>query len=261
MNTRSLLPRGWARHPFAAIPRVVYKLTLGRWRYQRGADYAARDYWDDRLAHFGDSLRGPGWEGMSERANEEAYAEKARVLDALLADESVSLRGRRILEVGCGTGYWAEHVRRVAPDAQYVGVDITAVQFPSLRARFPGYEFVEADITEQLSVDLGRFDVVLMLDVIEHIVSDDRLDCAIANLERLLRPGGAWILSGLGTREGRQFFYLRWWTADGLRERCARWGFGAPRPFAHPHNLVLAVRAPAGREPADERLPLPRGAV
>src|SRR5690606_28213369 len=79
MNTRSLLPRGWTRHPFEAIPRAVHKLTIGRWRYQRGADYAARDYWNDRLAHFGDSLRGPGWEGMSEQANEEAYAEKAAV--------------------------------------------------------------------------------------------------------------------------------------------------------------------------------------
>jgi 2-polyprenyl-3-methyl-5-hydroxy-6-metoxy-1,4-benzoquinol methylase len=95
--------------------------------------------------------------------------------------------GGKILDVGAGHGaVGAELVRR-----GYVvhGIEIAEEALASLRAR--GIEPIAADISQPLPVR-ERYDVVLLLDVLEHVFDPVGL---LAEAARVLAPGGAVILT------------------------------------------------------------------
>jgi SAM-dependent methyltransferase len=95
--------------------------------------------------------------------------------------------GRRVLEVGLGHGGY----RQLLPAGiDYVGLDIDPDSVARARARSPGSEYFQADITDP---DLpGRLkprqiDTILCVNVLEHIERDE---AAVANLLSILSPGG-----------------------------------------------------------------------
>ena len=105
------------------------------------------------------------------------------------------LRGKSVLEAGCGGG---QHTAFMAPYArELVAVDLNTTAIARVRNRAASnVTFVEADIA---SMDLGRrFDVVLSIGVVHHTDDPDR---TVANLARHVVPGGRlalWVYS----REG-----------------------------------------------------------
>ncbi|RLU92082.1 SAM-dependent methyltransferase [Streptomyces griseocarneus] len=81
-------------------------------------------------------------------------------------DESVlgPLSGRRVLELGSGTGCNLAHLATLG--AECVGVDISPTQSAKARRRWghlPGLSFRTAEATEFLAGDSGAFDVVLSI--------------------------------------------------------------------------------------------------
>ena len=116
--------------------------------------------------------------------DDERFLFEEWILPATLED----LRGRDVLEAGCGGG---QHTAFIAPLARSVtAVDLNTVELARERNRaFDNVTFVEADIG---TMDLGRrFDVVLCIGVIHH--TDDP-DHSFDNLYRHLRPGGRMIV-------------------------------------------------------------------
>lgn len=89
--------------------------------------------------------------------------------------------GRVVLDAGCGTGGLLEDLERYG---ELVAVDSSgeAVKFCKLR----GYEIVQCSILDT-PFRPATFDVVIGLDVIEHV--DDDL-AALQELYRVCRPGG-----------------------------------------------------------------------
>jgi exopolysaccharide biosynthesis WecB/TagA/CpsF family protein len=100
-------------------------------------------------------------------------------------DETIDLRGMRILDLGCGNGsYTAEFARRAA----YVcGVDR---QMPHLKAFREPIPRVQA-AGENLPFASESFDAITMIEVLEHTDSDRQvlLECF-----RVLKPGGLLVL-------------------------------------------------------------------
>jgi SAM-dependent methyltransferase len=92
--------------------------------------------------------------------------------------------GRRVLELGCGTG---EFTRRVAPSgARLVALDLSPELLAKARARVGGsVKFVRGN-AEVLPFPSGRFDVVFGCSVLHHL----NLDATLAEVRRVLRPGG-----------------------------------------------------------------------
>jgi len=99
------------------------------------------------------------------------------------------LSGReRVLDAGCGNGrVTALLAAQLAPEAQVVGVDLTAWDVAAANlSGVPNASFAEADLLGDLS-GLGRFDFVYCQEVLHH--TGDPAG-AFANLAERLTPGG-----------------------------------------------------------------------
>lgn len=96
----------------------------------------------------------------------------------------------RVLEIGCGEG--GNLVPFAEIGCECVGVDLAQHQIERAREYFrelPGAErttFLYQDVYDAED-SLGRFDLIFLRDVIEHIVDQDRF---MGFIGRFLRPGG-----------------------------------------------------------------------
>jgi SAM-dependent methyltransferase len=105
-----------------------------------------------------------------------------QVLDAALRRAGPAGKPR-ILDIGCGGG---GTLRELALRGEAFGLDPepSAVEAAMRRARC---EVRLGRLPDEIPYELGSFDAVTLLDVLEHIEDDVR---ALGTIERLLRPGG-----------------------------------------------------------------------
>jgi SAM-dependent methyltransferase len=99
-----------------------------------------------------------------------------------LIRQHVPLEGKSILDVGCGIGAYVRKLRRFSEDVH--GVDVDPERVARASVDLPN---IQTSPAESLPFGEGRFDVVLLHEVIEH-VQDDRQ--AIAEAVRVTRDGG-----------------------------------------------------------------------
>src|SRR5262245_57856673 len=133
------------------------------------------------------------------------------------------VRGQRILDLGCAKGRFVRAL--AARGADMVGADPTwGMLLPARRA---GGAYVQTTATA-LTFAEGSFDALICVEVIEHIPDIDR---ALAEMSRVLRPGGRAILidknpSGVGYhRFSPNWLYKR------MQERRGRWFYPRHFPF------------------------------
>jgi SAM-dependent methyltransferase len=101
------------------------------------------------------------------------------------------VKGKRVLDAGCGTGYGSELLAREGA-AEVVGVDVDdEVVEGAKNTESGGATFASADIRD-LPADLGRFDAVICFEVLEHI---DEPETALDALAAVLRPDGLLVVS------------------------------------------------------------------
>jgi 2-polyprenyl-3-methyl-5-hydroxy-6-metoxy-1,4-benzoquinol methylase len=186
--------------------------VVGPLRYRDQAGYAAERYWSDRLAKYGEGVRGSGHEGLSERENAALNAQAGATLLAAIGSEGFDLTAVRVLEIGPGVGQWTKLLRDSGVD-HYTGMDISNVLFDHLKAVFPGFVFTQGDICK--TRPRGRYDIVLLLDVIEHIVTEESLSAALSNAVSALADNGLILVAFPHERRSpRPFFYLRLWERE-----------------------------------------------
>jgi SAM-dependent methyltransferase len=94
---------------------------------------------------------------------------------------SQQVAGLRVLDVGCGDRPYAELFR---PAAEVVGFDVPGNPHADLHGSI-----------EAIPVDDGSFDVVLCLQVLEHVPDPP---AAVRELRRVVRPGGRVLASTHG---------------------------------------------------------------
>jgi demethylmenaquinone methyltransferase/2-methoxy-6-polyprenyl-1,4-benzoquinol methylase len=121
---------------------------------------------------------------------EAIYAKPERQADLAFLEKEIPrrLRGARVLEVACGTGYWTERVARSA--AKIVATD--AAEEPMRIARSKSYpdDVVRFELADAYALEprLGRFDAGLAVFWWSH-VPRPRAAEFLDSLHRCLEPG------------------------------------------------------------------------
>jgi len=153
-------------------------------------NYDPRAFWEQRLSEQFD-LRGTGETGLSLAYNRACYELRRTVLDRALREAGFDPRGHRVLDVGCGTGFFTSYY--LGRGARVTGVDIAPTAIERLSQRHPEATFVLADVSE--SAPAGTWDLVNAFDVLYHITDDRRWECAVTNLARAVAPEGLLLLT------------------------------------------------------------------
>jgi arsenite methyltransferase len=184
---------------------------------------------------------------MSQLAFDEKLAEQLEVLYRTrdvrrrrqLVREALHLEpGHRVLDVGCGPGFYAaEILEAVGPEGAVVGVDASPQMLAVARHRnegHPNVSFHQADATA-LPVEDGAFDRALSVQVLEYVTD---LPAALGELHRALRPGGRVVIWDV------DWHTLSWHSNDPARmERVLRAWDGHLADPSLPRTLTARLRA------------------
>jgi 2-polyprenyl-3-methyl-5-hydroxy-6-metoxy-1,4-benzoquinol methylase len=102
------------------------------------------------------------------------------------------LAGKRILDVGCGNGFWAQKVKSLGADV--IGIDGSTKGIALARELRKGIRFEQMLAIDTVLEDLGEepFDAVLSVEVVEHVFDPRGFVKACAGA---LKPGGTLVLT------------------------------------------------------------------
>jgi SAM-dependent methyltransferase len=155
-----------------------------------GAAFDPVAYWRARLGSRPD-LGGTGTIGAPLAWQRWLYRGKRRAYLRLLRRAGFDLRGKSVLDLGCGTGYFEEVWERLGAGA-VSGIDVVPEAIERLRDAHPGRRYLCANLSvgEPDLTIFGRPDLITAIDVLYHIVDDDALMTALRRLTALLPAGG-----------------------------------------------------------------------
>jgi magnesium-protoporphyrin O-methyltransferase len=136
-----------------------------------GVSYAERR---GEIEHYFDRTAAEAWSRLTSdapvsriRATVRAGRDEMRA--TLLSWLPQDLRGRRILDAGCGTGAFAFEAARRGADVLAIDLSPTLVDLARERVKpEPGYGRVDFRVGDMLDPALGRFDHVVAMDSLIH---------------------------------------------------------------------------------------------
>jgi SAM-dependent methyltransferase len=164
-----------------------------------------------------------------------------------------------ILEIGCGTGHNLEMLSRFG-HVDAVELDDEA---RALASRRLGRQVGNAPLPELPGIEDGHYQLIALLDVLEHIEDDI---AALASIRRKLAPGGHILLTvpanpWMWSAHDVAHHHHRRYSAAALRSSVARAGLRIDL-LSHFNSLLFPLAAAArlggklaGKEDSDDHLP------
>ena len=118
----------------------------------------------------------------------------------------VSLKGTRVLDVGCGGGILADSMARKGADV--LGIDLATkalkvAQLHALEAQTEGVQYREISAEALAAEQPGSFDVVTCMEMLEHVPDPSSVVKACA---ALVKPGGHVFFSTIN-RNAKAFLF------------------------------------------------------
>jgi 2-polyprenyl-3-methyl-5-hydroxy-6-metoxy-1,4-benzoquinol methylase len=156
----------------------------------KAPEYDPGAYWEDRLERF--DLAAVGYRALGLPYNAWLYRLRRSVFRSVI-EPLADWRGKEVLDIGSGTGFYIEEWMRLG--SVVTGSDIAATAVSRLAQRYTDANIIQLDITGGSRSVNRSFDAVSAMDVLFHIVEDDRYAQALGNISRALRPGGLFVFS------------------------------------------------------------------
>ncbi|HKG15207.1 MAG TPA: class I SAM-dependent methyltransferase [Pyrinomonadaceae bacterium] len=126
-----------------------------------------------------------------------------RRLDEIIAGFEPYKQNGLLLDVGCGAGTFMQAARRAGWEA--VGVEVSATAAEHNRAE--GFEVFNGELAEARYPE-GRFDVVVLSEVLEHVAEPREM---LGEVLRVMRPGGLlWATTPNGRGFSARSLGLKW---------------------------------------------------
>jgi SAM-dependent methyltransferase len=153
----------------------------------------------------------------------------------------------KLLDVGCGTGWLAEHF------SDYTGIDGSSDAVVAAQAK--GRSIVQGDVDQPLPFEDAAFDGVVLKDLLEHV--DDPVE-VVRETHRVLKPGGLVFASSPDAQRWvwDDYTHRRPFTRKGFRLLFADQGFTVDRvgyESVMPGTSIVSRRMPSHRRPAPLR--------
>ena len=168
--------------------------------------------------------------------------------------------GGSVIDVGCGTGRWCRVAARHA--GRVVGIDHNADSIAAARrlSESGNVEYMIGDITEELAG--RRFDLALLVHVLEHVDEVDPLLAAIRRIASMVivevPDFEADPLNSVRRKLGCRYYsygdHVREYTLEMLRDQLERNGWEI-RHHVHRGGAILAVAGLGDRYSATEIAP------
>lgn len=187
------------------------------------------------------------------------FVARRQILETLIRREIRPPRDARILEIGCGTGH------NLAMLGQFGRVDATELNGAArkIASRRLGRPVREAALPDLSMFEAETFDLVALLDVLEHVADDD---AALSAIRTLIKPGGKLLVTvpanpWMWTAHDAAHHHHRRYRKRALKAVALRAGFAID--LLSPFNSLLfppiaAIRLMGkvtGRESTDDALP------
>lgn len=159
-------------------------------------------------------------------------------------------RRARVLDIGCGYGRYLMALD-LAGYRDVYGIDVSEEQITYAQERLELSNCACVDALEFLSAQTGTYDVVLLLDVMEHLDVAYTVELCEA-VQRALKPGGVFVvqapnaLSPFCPQLYADVTHQRAYTADSMEQTLRMGGFHSFEHFATP-TPVHGVRSLARR--------------
>jgi 2-polyprenyl-3-methyl-5-hydroxy-6-metoxy-1,4-benzoquinol methylase len=151
----------------------------------------AAAFWDERHRRV-DDIRSGGNVGYDAGSNEILYAVRLGRLIEIVGDVTESFAPLRMLDAGCGKGWFARAMGRFGHRVDGIDLSERAIE---LSRKMSG----PAESYQVSALDLWRpsylYDVVYSVDVLFHIMDDELWRLSVLNLASLVRLGGLLILT------------------------------------------------------------------
>ena len=177
--------------------------------------YVPHLYWEKRLVKDF-TLGGTGHIGLGERFNRWVYKSKAATVDRVVKALNIDLRGKKVLDVGCGTGFWVDYwIGRGA--GAVTGIDIAETSIRELSRRYPFHTFVVSDLQKEWRIE-EKYEIISAFAVLQHIVDEEGFNTAIANIGgSLAQDGYLFISDGFTKNASSPEWHVYWRTFERYR--------------------------------------------
>ena len=121
-------------------------------------------------------------------------------------DGLAPLKGRKVLDIGCGGGILADSMARKGADV--LGIDLSTkalrvAQLHALEAGTPNVEYREVSAEALAAEQPGQYDVVTCMEMLEHVPRPESVVQAAATL---VKPGG-WVFFSTINRNPKAFLF------------------------------------------------------
>ena len=141
-----------------------------------------RSYWQERLRHTGESLRGVGHRSYGEFANKLMYKKTQMQLQRVLLEHNMSLKKKEVLDAGSGIGKYTEFYLKNG--AKVTAVDISDHALKIIKKKFPYVDTIRRSLSD-LKIGNKKFDIVHCFDVLYHITDEKDWNKTVDNLGKL----------------------------------------------------------------------------
>ena len=163
----------------------------------------AAAYWDQRHRRRG-SLASGGNVHFDEPTNEIFYAVRLGRLLEIVGDANATAEPLRLLDAGCGKGWFARAMARFGHGVDAIDASPAAIEAcRAASAATPGASPAYAVSTLSAWSPSCLYDVVYSVDVLFHIVDDAEWAASVCGLASLVRLGGLLAVSDWDVPEPR----------------------------------------------------------